>query len=343
MKSRLLARRELDTLSEAGNLRALTAALAQTPYRPSLEAALVQLAEREAVARALRDDLEMTVANIRRFYREKAAARVTLLLRGYDIHNLKATLRGLASGATPDEIRAVLLPAGELGREVLAELAQAASVRVGLDLLATMALPFARPLLRLRAEKPGATTAEMELQLDQWYFQQAFNALEQAPDATLLNALRLEADLVNLQTVLRLATMSDERQELAAVLGPGETSGLFVGPGRIPLAVLARAASAESVNEAVGQLAGTVYDAPLEAGMERYRQTGRLSSFERELYRYRLGSLGSLIASEPLAIGVVLGYLALKINEINNLRWIANGIYLGMKPEKIRAELVYAP
>jgi vacuolar-type H+-ATPase subunit C/Vma6 len=343
MRSRLLARPELDTLSEAGNLRALAAALAQTPYRPALEAALVHLAEREALSRALRDDLDVTVGNIRRFYRDKAAARVMLLLRAYDIHNLKALLRGLASGATPDEIRAVLLPAGELGSDVLVELAQAANVRVALDLLATMALPFARPLLRLRAEKPGATTPEMELRLDQWYFQQAFDDLERAPDATLLNALRLEADLVNLQTVLRLATMSDERQELAAALGTGDASDLLVGPGRIPLAVLVRAASAESLNGAIEQLAGTVCDAPLAAGMERYRQTGRLSSFERELYRYRLGSLGSLIAREPLAIGVVLGYLALKMNEVNNLRWIANGIYLGMKPETIRAELVYAP
>lgn len=33
MKSRLLTRRELDDLSEAGNMRALIADLARTPYR----------------------------------------------------------------------------------------------------------------------------------------------------------------------------------------------------------------------------------------------------------------------------------------------------------------------
>jgi len=36
---------------------------------------------------------------------------------------------------------------------------------------------------------------------------------------------------------------------------------------------------------------------------------------------------------------VVLGYVALKINEINNIRWIAHGITLGAKPDDIRAGL----
>lgn len=342
MKSRLLARPELDALSQAGNLRALAAALAETPYRPALEAALVRLNEREAIWRALRNDLDMTVSQIRRFYRGNAATHVCLWLRAYDVHNLKAMLRGLGSHATPDEIEAALLPAGELGADVLAELVQAPSVQAAVDMLATMALSFASPLLRLRAEKPGATTQEMELRLDQWYFRQAFDALQHEPEATLRSALRLEADMVNVQTVLRLAATPGEQQALAAALGAGELGQLFVGPGRIPLALLQRAASAESVSGAVALLAGTAYEAPLLAGLARYQETGRLSSFERHLQRYRLQTLASLIAREPLAIGVVLGYLALKTNEVNNLRWIAGAIYLGFKPDAIRAGLVHA-
>jgi vacuolar-type H+-ATPase subunit C/Vma6 len=328
MKSRLLDRQELDALSEAGNLRAMAAVLAETPYRPALEAALVRLDEREAIWRALRDDLDMTVSQVHRFYRGDAATHVCLWLRAYDVHNLKAILRGLGSHATPDEIEAALLPAGELGSDVLAELVQALSVRAAVDMLATMALSYASPLLRLRAQKPGVTTQEMELRLDQWYFRQAFAALQHEPEATLRNALRLEADLLNLQTVLRLAAALDEQQALAAALGAGEPGQLFVGPGRIPLALLQRA--------------GTAYEAPLLAGLARYQETGRPSSFERHLQRYRLQTLASLIVREPLAIGVVLGYLALKTNEVNNLRWIAGATYLGLKPDAIRAGLVYA-
>jgi vacuolar-type H+-ATPase subunit C/Vma6 len=40
-----------------------------------------------------------------------------------------------------------------------------------------------------------------------------------------------------------------------------------------------------------------------------------------------------------LGIGVVLGYIAIKTNEVSNIRWIAHGIDLGLKAETIRNEL----
>ncbi len=75
--------------------------------------------------------------------------------------------------------------------------------------------------------------------------------------------------------------------------------------------------------------------------MEKYRSSSRLSHFERELYKLRLARLARLITRQPLGIGSVLGYLALKTNEVNNLRWITNGIFLGMKAAAIREELVH--
>lgn len=324
-------------------MQALTAALARTSYRRPLEAALVHLTGRQAILRAIRDNLETTLASVRHFYRGRALTNVEIVLRADDIRNLKAVLRGLSSQAAPDEIRAVLLPVGELSGDVLSELIQAPSPRAAIDLLATMVLPFAVPLLRLRAERPGASTLEMELRLDQWYFQQALGTGQGEKDETLLAALRLEADLINIQNVLRLAAMPERQESLPEWLGTDGVGSLFVGPGRIPFELLVRAGSQEAVADAVELLNGTAYAAPLAAGMSVYRQTGRLSSIEWQLYHFRLASLAGLIAREPLGIGVVLGYVALKSNEVNNLRWITNGIHLGMKPEKIRAELLHAP
>jgi vacuolar-type H+-ATPase subunit C/Vma6 len=42
---------------------------------------------------------------------------------------------------------------------------------------------------------------------------------------------------------------------------------------------------------------------------------------------------------DPLGIGMVLGYVALKVNEVNNIRWITQGINLGLKAEAVRAGL----
>jgi len=45
------------------------------------------------------------------------------------------------------------------------------------------------------------------------------------------------------------------------------------------------------------------------------------------------------LTKDPLGIGVVLGYIALKTNEVSNIRWIARGIDLGLKAKVIRDEL----
>jgi len=89
-------------------------------------------------------------------------------------------------------------------------------------------------------------------------------------------------------------------------------------------------------------MAGTRYADLLGAGLQAFQQSGRLSSFERQLKHYRLNWMAGLIARDPLGIGVVIGYLALKTNEINNLRWIAQGIRHGLPTGTIRAEMEYA-
>jgi vacuolar-type H+-ATPase subunit C/Vma6 len=64
-----------------------------------------------------------------------------------------------------------------------------------------------------------------------------------------------------------------------------------------------------------------------------------LSVFERHLKRQRLKWMSGAMVKDPLGIGVPTGYLALKVNEVNNLGWIAQGIHMGLKAENIRTEL----
>lgn len=342
MKSRLLALSELEALSESGNVRTLVAAMVKTPYRPALEAALVRFSGSEAIVWATRDDLQRTVAQVRRFYRGAAAEKIAIILRAYDVRNLRTVLRELSSQAAPDELGPALWPAFELSFEMLHELAQVAGPRPAIDLLASMGSPYARPLVHLRAERPGAGAQEMELRLEQWYFKQAFDALSERADETLEAALRLDADLTNLHTVLRLVASPEEQAALETWLGGNDVRRLFVGPGRLTYDFLAHVATQSSLGKAVTLLSETPYEGALASGLEAYRQNGRLSSFERELYRLRLRQHAHLITRQPLGVGVVLGYLALKMNEVNNLRWIANSIAMAVKPDGIRAELVRA-
>ena len=290
MKSRLLPRRELDVLVETGSPQGLIVALTKTAYRKPVEAALARTSGMDCIAEALRYDLINTLGKVKIFFNEQAGDVVTIVLRTYDIHNLKAILRGLSKQAATGEILSTLLPIGELKDHVLAELASSPSPRAAIDVLASQGFLFAHPLFKLRAEHPGAGIPDMELALDRWFYQEVYQYLQSNPRAgsVLLSAMQLEADLTNLLTVLRFAHAPEERKFLREWLHTDELDRLFVGPGKLQFTLLTHAGSQDTVNAAVEILAKTPYDSPLSAGLKAYAQSALLSDFEKQLKRFRL-------------------------------------------------------
>ena len=103
--------------------------------------------------------------------------------------------------------------------------------------------------------------------------------------------------------------------------------------------MLASACRQDTVTNAIETLSGTSLEPALRAGLEAYARSNRLSDIERQLKHYRLEWMAGQITKDPLGIGVVLGYVALKVNEVGNIRWITQGINLGLKADAIRAEL----
>ncbi|MCJ7623388.1 MAG: V-type ATPase subunit [Anaerolineaceae bacterium] len=343
MKSRLFSRRELVAMTEVDSLQGLISTLTKTAYRKPVEAALVRTSGKDCISEALRQDLINTLGKARNFFSDNAGEMVSIVLRIYDVNNLKAVLRGLEKNVTPVEVLFSILPIGELKESILAELTLAPGPRAAVDQMASMGLSFAQPLLKVRAEFPGASIAEMELALDRWYFQEVYKYSERTQDTgrVLLPAIQLEADLINLLTVLRFSDTPGERKHLREFLVSDDLAHLFVGPGKLPFSLLARAGKQDTVDAAVEAFTGTSYQEPLKTGLDLFAKSARLSEFERQLKRYRLSWMAMQITNDPLGIGVLLGYLALKNNEINNIRWIAEGISLGLKSDAIRTSLEY--
>jgi V/A-type H+-transporting ATPase subunit C len=349
MKSRLLSRREVEALADSGTHQALTSALVRTAYRAQLQIALTRAASTaggagEALELALHADLVETMGRVRSFFSGEAAGLVALALQAYDVHNLKAILRGLGSHAASGDITRTLLPVGELSASLLAEITRAPGQRPAIDRLASMNLSIAQPLVRLRSARPGADTFELELALEQWRFQQASQKLtgEDEDERLLQSVLLLDADITNLLTVLRFIHAPVERKLLRQRLGSDQLQALFVGPGRLSFAALLRIAEQSTLPAALDQLASTPYEPALRLGLEAYTRSHRLSEFEKMLAHHRLTWLARGIAKDPLGLGVFLGYLALKVNEVLNLHWITNGISLGLTPAALRAELSFA-
>jgi V/A-type H+-transporting ATPase subunit C len=345
MKSRLLSLRDLETLAANDSLDGLMASLAKTAYRKSVESALTRAFGMQCLDDALRTDLVNTVGRIRGFYKESAGRMTTVFLRIYDIHNIKALLRGLSKNVPAGEVLAVLLPIGELGLSLLRDFAQLNNPRELVEVLASMGLPFSQPLLNVRIQAPDFETSDMELALDKWYFRNACEILRSETGMTdaLSQALALEADLSNVLTVLRFARSPQGHDLLRDRFGTDHVMHLFLGPGRLSFELLVTAFRQESVASVIAALSGTYIEAALRAGLAVYTRSNRLSDIEKHLRHYRLRWMTGQIRKDPLGIGVVLGYVALKINEVNNIRWIARGINLGLKADAIRTELEVNP
>ena len=339
MKSRLLPRPKLEELAEAGSLPALLTALTDTPYQPSVQAALARAAEAgmDCLRDALRGDVALTLGRARAFFAADTVSGTlaALIFRRYDLDNLKAVLRGLARQVPADDILAACLPVGELGQTELAELARTADVRAAIGLSATWRFPLAEPLLETLGKKREGEweLRDLELALHQWHFHTASAEASRAGGlgTGLLEALKLQADTTNVLTALRL-------------IGSREATHAerhLVGPGTIPPSLLQKAALAASPTEAVEMLSRSKLGPALRAGLAEYERTGRLSAFERALSLEELRHFRQFFVRDPLGIGVLLGYLALKVNEVANLRTVAWGLQLGERPDRIRADLMF--
>jgi V/A-type H+-transporting ATPase subunit C len=344
MKSRLLSAPDLHQLAASDSLDQLAAFLTRTPYRESLEAALAQATGLTALSQGIKQNVVQTMRKIRSFFQGHEGSLIGLILRRFDIHNLKAILRGLANRAAPAEIDAAFLPVGDIPESVLMELARAPDQNAAIDLLATLREPTASPLLDLRFRPADSSdTSQMEIALDRWHFDglETFIASARLKGSLFEEACKLEADFLNLLTVFRLIPSADGTGGL-----PGEEVAAlpdwFVGSGRLPLTMLTQAARQTSLSGAVRRLTVAVYEEPLRTGLESASRTGRVSDLERHLSRYRLRWLASLPGKDPLGPGVALAYIGLKVSEINNLRWVAHGIDIGLTPALIQEELEFA-
>jgi V/A-type H+-transporting ATPase subunit C len=339
MKSRLLSKETLESHAISDNVDSLITGLTKTPYRKAVETALARTSGVAVIDEALSLDFGETVGKIQQFYEGTAGESVAQLLRIYDVQNLKAVLRGLSQHLSSDEILGAILPVGEIPGSIWILFARADGPREAIDLLTTLSQPLAQPLLELRAKRPGATIADMELALEHWYFNQAHEYLTSMAQAHngLGAALKLKADLNNLSTVLRFAFAPAERKRLAA----DGLHNLLVGPGEITFQVLESAGEQNSLEETISILADTPYATALQLGYQSFRETGRLSDFELQLRLYRLQWMRKQIRLDPLGIGVPVGYIALKENEISNLRWIAHAIRQGFDQRVILAGLEF--
>ncbi|HEX9808113.1 MAG TPA: V-type ATPase subunit [Alphaproteobacteria bacterium] len=331
-KARLLPGTWFEQATGCRSVERLMNLLLQTGYRTFLQSALLRARGLDAIHEAVRESVGQEVRCIRGWFEPagRPAHLASVALREFDRHNLKTILRGVANHVPAGEILPQTLPGGDLGPDEISQLAAASDLAAVIDLVVTWRLDWARPLLEARARpgNPPADLDDLETALERWHVATGLEAARTSgrAGAALVEALLRQADITNLLTALRAR---DEVEWRAHAIGPGRLGWDLFGP------IVGGGLAA-----AVGSLAGTYLGNALRQVTAEAGLSAPLSRVERTLARTDLAASAGALMSDPLGIGVLLGYLALRRNEATNLRLLAMGLAFGDSAQEIRAEMI---
>ncbi len=336
MKSRLLTPAELEGLIQKPDLASLMSDLENTPYREEIIEAKGQLEGILCIEYALRKNFTRTFRKIQDFAQQDEAEQyIIIFLHRWDVQNIKTILRGKNIHVTNDEITSCLVPAGEMDEATLRELLKQPDVRAVIDLLATWKIRYAKCLTE--AFPQFAKThdlAVLECALDRFYYTDALGSVK-APgynNQIIQNFLRLEVDVTNIKTVLRMVRDHVDVKDAQGYLIPGGKE--------FDNRKLHHMLGLTSIEEVVKYLAATPYrflsDVP-----ESAVRTQKISIIEKQLERFLIKKGAGAFLLDPLSVASVIGYFWAKYNEITNIRIISRCKTADVSPDILKEELVY--
>lgn len=287
---------------------------------------------KDAADAALKENLANTFRKILNFCDERPKELILLMLRRWDVHNLKVVLEGIVGGVSAEKMKEGFLGLGEWNEDSFEKAcAQRTVPEVGRRLRSGDSSWRRGICSVLNSFKEAAPLEEIENRLQQFYFDYCMNSLDKDnfDDCQVLSLLRLEIDFKNiLGAVYSVATQT-----------PLEKRFLIKG-GAIPPDTVVNVSKLKSVEEILTSLAPSYYKNILAEASDIYRAGKRCVYLEKILKKEILSRATRLYAQNALAIGVAVGYIVMKEVEIINLRSVVNGVYYGIMPEALSRELI---
>ncbi|MDO8964693.1 MAG: ATP synthase A1 subunit C [Coriobacteriia bacterium] len=335
MRSRLMDPAFFDSLMDAQDMNRLIQALSDTEYAEYIDAAIIKGRTPAAMDEAFRANMVGTFQKVTGFLNAEAYDLVTTLLGRWDLFNIKSLIRGKHMNLSGDEIQDGLYAVGALTPVELNMLGNLDGVRAVVDTLWTWGSPYAEPLRsNLAAYEAEHNLTLLELALDRYYSGWAAARLTgRGPNtASARRILGLQIDSVNLLTTFRLLKSDVADTDVRQFFLPGGE--------HIAEDLFMELAALSDVDEVLDKLQRTPYGKHLEAVVVRYIEEGSLAVFERALEDYVMRRALAAGRGDPLGVGIVIGYLWAKQNEITNLRIIVKGKSVGMPADRMRKELI---
>jgi len=327
MRSRLLDPGRIDELLALPSIDALIQALGNTPYAHEIqEAQSLSTDPLQMVDKALARNFYLTTTRILSFADGKARALIELVLMRWDLTNTRIILRAKHTGRRDEEILASLIPAGRLNEPALKEVVAQPDVSGVVGALGGMDHPLALALAEgLRDYLETKDLLSLELRLDRYYAAYGMRiASGRGHDEEVVRRfLQDEIDAMNVKTAVKLQRVEG--------LSRDEKLRFFIPGSRVTENAFLAMTDPQTADR--GLQAVRLQGFPVKSFQDDR------AAMERELETALLRAQVAQYLQDPLGIDVVIGYLAMKYNEVVNLRLIARSKALGIPRDRIRKEM----
>ncbi len=335
MRSHLLTQDFFMRLVEAPDYDSIPSIMDQTIYRREVNEAVVVQPENPDYDRALSLNLIASFRKVHDAIGGEGHRLVTILLSKYDLLNVKTILRGKQSNATPGEITNLMIPVGSIRMDTLENMAQQREIRDVIAYMAAQQMPYARTLLMAYPayQKRDMDLSVLELALDKYHYSSIMESLRgRDKNVDMVRQVMLgEIDMRNISTLVRIRGQKLEDAEVENLRIPGATlsEDQFLALHRLG-----------DIAQLVTEYPDPRYRKVLEKALSEYQEVD-VVAFDRELEHEQVRRAVAMSNVDVLSIGVIVGYIYAKQNEVINLRIIFKGKMMDKPQAEIRKDLFF--
>lgn len=322
----LIRKEMLEEMTRADNLDGYLSLLIKSSYKPSIEKALTVSSGIQAVHNIIEFEMEKLFLDYRNFYHESSWNLIGLIFSHNDLQNLHTIVRGVLGSVPYREIQELLNRSGTVPMHILQELARSRNLSDLISKMIAFHLPYTDALLKNQTSLFTMQGAQIELLLEKEFYERYLSRKKHILNRNKLlkEYFDMNADRENIICALRIVQNPDMliRNGLAI-------KECFLQAGSFERAFLISVASESDISRAVSHFTRSRYFASLQDGLLAYGKSGLLAEFEERLRKQLLAWASRYALKDPIGIGVPIGYMVRKQNEMQNLWWIAKGIQLG--------------
>lgn len=338
-KALMLDRQFFEDMANQRTLDAMTAMLERTYYKKTLTTLSTVHAGTELLEMAAEVHYKDTVNNVRKFTPEDGKPVVNMLLRKWDIINLRMIISSRRTGKTWEQIRPYLVSAGELYVHEMEKIAKCEPEKlymkiketsVGRQILSKSSRNMRGTELEqmfIKAVKNFQVLNQLQAILDTSYYDYLESSIKSSdPDVIWIKkTVSKEIDLRNLMSILRI--------KASGMKDPAKIEQYLVRGGRVGKEQVDALLKANSPKETLATVKQF-----FKIKTDDYSSLASLEvALQQELARERV----RVFYKNSVSIATLAGFLFIKEEEMNNIRKIARGRDYHLTPEEIKAMLVH--